>query len=326
MITITHTPADGTILEGTTRGDGTNHLLKPRSWRWSTNLGAWYLPRSRDTAPRTTVITDTAHTLRAAGHDVIVAINAGHRAPEDVEADRAARQHDRAAALAEKADRHTTAALAAHAKARELSEQIPFGQPILVGHHSENRMRRHANRIHQAMDTAVTAAEHAADTQRRAQVAATGTDARYHPVTVANRITRLTADRNRITRDMDGHTRTIAVLPGGTRHTDTTAPATGTHRDRLTTRLAEITDQLTYWEGVRDQQITTGAAPGHSPATINAGDTVRIRGRWHQVIRANKKTVTVPSTLGPWTDTAPYHEITDHRPAGTTDQAETLGG
>ena len=27
MITITHTPADGTILEGTTRGDGTNHLL-----------------------------------------------------------------------------------------------------------------------------------------------------------------------------------------------------------------------------------------------------------------------------------------------------------
>ena len=45
MIAITHTPADGTILEGTTRGDGTNHLLKPLTWRWSTNLGAWYLPR-----------------------------------------------------------------------------------------------------------------------------------------------------------------------------------------------------------------------------------------------------------------------------------------
>ena len=26
MITITHAPADGTILEGTTRGDGTNQL------------------------------------------------------------------------------------------------------------------------------------------------------------------------------------------------------------------------------------------------------------------------------------------------------------
>jgi hypothetical protein len=29
MIAITHTPTDGTILEGTTRGDGTNQLLKP---------------------------------------------------------------------------------------------------------------------------------------------------------------------------------------------------------------------------------------------------------------------------------------------------------
>ena len=64
MIAITHTPTDGTILEGTTRGHGTNHLLKPLTWRWSTHLGAWYLPRSRDTPPRTTVITDTAQDLR----------------------------------------------------------------------------------------------------------------------------------------------------------------------------------------------------------------------------------------------------------------------
>lgn len=189
-----------------------------------------------------------------------------------------------------------------------------------------NQICEGAHRIHQAMDASVAAAELAADTERRAAVAAVGTDARYHPVTVANRITRLTAERNRITRDLDGHTRTIAVLPDGTRHTDTAALATGTHPDRLTARLAEITDQLTYWEAVRDQQVTTGATPGHSQATINPGDTVRIRGRWYQVIRASKKTVTVPSTLGSWTDTAPYHEITDHRPAASTNQAETPGG
>jgi hypothetical protein len=29
MIAITHTPTDGTVLEGTTRGDGTNQLLNP---------------------------------------------------------------------------------------------------------------------------------------------------------------------------------------------------------------------------------------------------------------------------------------------------------
>ncbi len=90
MIAITHTPTDGTILEGTTRGDGTNQLLKPLTWRWSRQLAVWYLPASRDTAPRTAVITGTAEKLRAAGHEVIVAIDGRHRDPEVVEADRAA--------------------------------------------------------------------------------------------------------------------------------------------------------------------------------------------------------------------------------------------
>jgi len=90
MIAITHTPADGTILDGTSKGDGTNHLLKPLTWRWSRQLAVWYLPASRDTAPRTAVITGTAEKLRAAGHEVIVAIDGRHRDPEVVEADRAA--------------------------------------------------------------------------------------------------------------------------------------------------------------------------------------------------------------------------------------------
>jgi len=89
MIAITHTPADGTVLEGTTRGDGTNQLLKPLTWRWSRQLAVWYLPASRDSAPRAAVITDTAEKLRAAGYDVIVAIDGGHRDPDLVEADRA---------------------------------------------------------------------------------------------------------------------------------------------------------------------------------------------------------------------------------------------
>ena len=83
-----------------------------------------------------------------------------------------------------------------------------------------------------------------------------------------------------ITRLLDGHVRTLAVLGDDTRHTENTGPATGQFRDRLTARLAEVTDQLTYWEGIREQQITTGAVAGHSQATIHPGDAVRIRGRW----------------------------------------------
>lgn len=39
-------------------------------------------------------------------------------------------------------------------KAKRLSSAIPFGQPILVGHHSEKRHRSHLNKINQAYDKA----------------------------------------------------------------------------------------------------------------------------------------------------------------------------
>lgn len=316
MIAITHTPAGGTILEGTTKGDGTNHILKTGGhWRWSRNLGAWYIARSRDTAPQTALITATAEKLRAAGHDVMVAIKGGHRSTADIEADRAERQQERAEALTAKAEQQAAAALAAHEHARELADQIPFGQPILIGHHSEGRMRRHAGRIHAAMDATVHAATLAEETGRRAQVAATSTSAAYHPVIVANRIRTLTAEQNKITRNLDGHTRTIAVMPDGTRHAETTSAATGAYRDQLTERLNVVTDQLAYWVGIRDQQVTDGTATGYGPASIHKGDAVKIRGQWYEVVRVNKKTVTVPSSVGAWTDTAPYHEIQDHRAA-----------
>ncbi len=103
-------------------------------------------------------------------------------------------------------------------------EQIPFGQTVLVGHHTENRVRRNAQRIH------------AAPTLRGNRTPRPGRRGRHRqpvpPVTVANRIQRLTAERNRITRSQDGDTRrTIAVLPDGTRRSTTTAAA-AQHRDR----------------------------------------------------------------------------------------------
>lgn len=76
-----------------------------------------------------------------------VTIDTGHRDPELVETDRADRPQARAAALSDKATRCSATAQAAHDKAKTLGEQIPFGQPILIGHHSEGRMRRHAARI-----------------------------------------------------------------------------------------------------------------------------------------------------------------------------------
>lgn len=63
---------------------------------------------------------------------------------------------------AAKAERHRQYAAnaearsnAAYEKSRKLADQIPFGQPILVGHHSEKHARRDADRIARGMDTFV---------------------------------------------------------------------------------------------------------------------------------------------------------------------------
>lgn len=63
--------------------------------------------------------------------------------PKEYEAKRTAR-YDRLIAAAEKAERESSASWK---QARGMASVIPFGQPILVGHHSEGRDRRYRARI-----------------------------------------------------------------------------------------------------------------------------------------------------------------------------------
>ena len=55
-LTITHTHADGTLIDGTTKGDGTNTILKSVGFRWFRTLGTWGIPHSRDRQPNTHII------------------------------------------------------------------------------------------------------------------------------------------------------------------------------------------------------------------------------------------------------------------------------
>lgn len=315
MLTITHTHTDGTLIDGTSRGDGTNHALKANGWRWSRNLSAWYVPQSRDRAARADLIERTAAALRETGHQVETTIDDTARATADVEADRIQRQQDRADALTAKAARVAATAENAHDHAHEIAGRVPFGQPILIGHHSQGRMTRHYQRVENAQRQAVELHRQADDVAAAATAAAHTTRARYNPVTVGNRIEKIEAEIRDTRRTLDGYSRTHHVAADGTRHGDTFPPATGAHRDRLTAHLDELTEQLAHWQQVRADQIAAGTATNYGPDTIAKGDQVKIRGTWYQVIRANKKTVTVPSTLGSWTDTSPYREIQEHRTA-----------
>lgn len=57
---------------------------------------------------------------------------------------------------------------AAYAAVRVIGDQIPFGQPILVGHHSEGRARRDQQRMRTGMDRSVEHADKAQSMNARA--------------------------------------------------------------------------------------------------------------------------------------------------------------
>lgn len=304
MLTITHTHEAGTLIDGTSRGDGTAEVLKANRWRWGRSISAWYVPHSRDHQPNVHTINRTAEALRAAGFTVAVDVDRTHRTTAEVEADKIARQNDRVNALEAKADRKTDAADAAWAAERRALDRLPEGgEPIKIGHHSETRHRNAIAKAHNATGRAVAASDDADTAHERATAAAHTTAGRYSAVTVANRIERYGADLRRLDRQI-----TAPVVDADWNQSDPTPEQQDARRARLAPRRAELVDQLAYWESVRAEQIATGKATGYDRSTVHKGDRVKVRGSWHEVVRVNPKTVSV-TTGYTWTDTTPYAEI-----------------
>lgn len=320
-IEIVHNAEDGTLVYGTSRGDGTNTILKACGFRWFRTLGLWGIPSSRDKQPNMFKISRATKALRQAGHHVTERIDTTHRPAELAEADRAQRQEDRAQALSDKADRKAQAADAAwEAEARAVAALPPGGEPIKIGHHSERRHRRAIERAHDATRRAIDATDTAKNAAHRADAAAHTTTYRYSPVTVKNRIDRLEADQRRDQRILDGHRRVVART-ANTEYVDEFPPATGEYRERVAARLAQTVDQIEYWKGVYAELQAEGLANTYSRETVSKGDQVKYRGRWYSVVRANPKTVSVHLFEGAsFTNTIGYHELSGHRPAGESPQ------
>lgn len=73
--------------------------------------------------------------------------------------------------LQKRADRHLTDFHTLHERAHEMADSIPFGQPIMVGHHSEGRDRRFRERIHNTFGRAFDHYHKAQATQERIEAA-----------------------------------------------------------------------------------------------------------------------------------------------------------
>jgi hypothetical protein len=81
---------------------------------------------------------------------------------------RKANRIDRLKARAEKRERESQFA---YEGSRKIADMIPFGQPILVGHHSEKRARRDAEKVRAGMDKSVRLSREADYYTRRAEAA-----------------------------------------------------------------------------------------------------------------------------------------------------------
>lgn len=94
-------------------------------------------------------------------------IRVGRSDYEERQAERIERYHE----LAEKREREATAT---HQEARQMAGAIPFGQPILVGHHSEKRDRNYRERIHNKFGKAFELDNKAKYWENRAAAAESG--------------------------------------------------------------------------------------------------------------------------------------------------------
>lgn len=163
-LTITHTHAEGTLIDGTSRGDGSAEILKATGWRWSRNLGMWFVPQTRlvsSPARAQRVVKLTVAALQSDGFTVEV--EADWSIPVDSLEARIAQQEGRVAALGAKVARKVAAEAVADARAETAGNALPWGgEPIKIGHHSEGRHRRALEKAHA---TASKAAEAGRDTR-----------------------------------------------------------------------------------------------------------------------------------------------------------------
>ncbi|MGW4503685.1 DUF3560 domain-containing protein [Streptomyces sp. NPDC004436] len=328
-IQITHTRREGTLVDGTSRSDGSAKILKLREYgrtlrqpfRWSRNLDCWYLPHSRDHAAYTPSLELLAQRLRDAGLDASLTIdNADRRSFSEAEQDREERAADRADRFAGYADNAASNSQAAWKSAHAISERFEFGQPILVGHHSEGRARRDRARMDTSMRKSISEGDRAQHWADRQKAAASYEQLRKNPGTTLRRLDKLRADLRAVEKWQRGES-----AKGYTRN-----PAD----PELTILHEEYTEEIEHWE----QVIKDAEAKGFkvwSKADFKRGDFALYRGTWYEVLRVNPKSVTIRHIFNGtgrtvvratddgydgWTSTAPYDDVSGRKSAAEMQQ------
>jgi protein-L-isoaspartate O-methyltransferase len=134
--------------------------------------------------------------------------------------ERADRFKDYSAARADDADQ-------AHKAVHAITDNIPLGQPILVGHHSEKRARRDAEKIENGMRRAIKMWDTAQYWKDRAAGAVRAAKYKERPDVRARRIKKIEADRRREERTIAECERTLKLWDHVEKHPEDAAKVAG---------------------------------------------------------------------------------------------------
>lgn len=292
-ITITHTRAEGTLVQGTSRGDGSAVPLKSAGFRWSRELGCWYLPQSRDKASKSWKIGAATEALKAAGFEVTTEVDdtTAGRSMAEREADRAGRAEARVERFGTYAGNASERAAASYAQARQMSEAIPFGQPMMPDHYSYGRDRRYRDRMQRTYERSFAEMGKADHFGQRAAAAEANQRHRESIPATLRRIEKLEADARRYERDLAGRMDWVDDGNGGSKLAHVKPGER--YRARLEAGLADLREQIAYWR----EHVAQAEAAGvkvWTRADFTKGDFVRCRGHWYEVERVNAKSLSVP--------------------------------
>lgn len=297
-LVIRYTPGDGVTLEGSTKGDGVWEILRTLGINWRAWNGILYIrgSRDKDIAQYRGRIERTRAALAADGRwTVAVDVEEGYRPAAERRADADDRAADRAASLRDRAGRAEDTAAAHRHAGRTIAGGIPFGQPILSGHHSEGRhrrdlarMQRHDEKQFAAMDAADRLAERAAGAARNAAH-------RHNPRAILRRIEKLEADRRGYARELEGYERKSYNGRGEVVYVDRYEAATGRRADDLRRWDERDAEEIAALRAELAQMEAAGTFAAWGPEHFVKGDRVRVGpGVWVPVLRINKKSLTVP--------------------------------
>ncbi|MFC7791373.1 ParB/RepB/Spo0J family partition protein [Streptomyces cinereoruber] len=279
-IRITHTRPDGTVLHGSSRGDGIYEIVRQYGFKYSRNVGI-YIRNSRDKEAQHWRINGAADALRAAGHTVEVEVNEeDERSFAEIEAAREERAEDRAERFADRADRAASESNARYGRAKDIGRRFEFGQPILVGHHSERRARRDQERMHDNMRKSIEEQDKARYWSDRAEAAGSYKDRRNDTYVTLRRLEKLGADLRRQQRY----------------HAEAVEKGCGS-ADRHAREIRDLEKEIAHWEEVVEK-AKAGGVKVWGPQDFAPGDYVRYYGTsWYQVSRVNPKTLSIAWNL-----------------------------